>query len=225
LREFLRPGFYDEEGYLNGLFATPLVFLFNTKLVPERNAPRSIEDLLREKWKGKLGMDTQSYDWLAAAMDYYGEKNGKEIGQKLGKQNLQLRNGPTLLAQLVSAGEFPVQVDSYHQEATKLKKAGAPVDYVFPSPYIPVKSLVPVFMASRSPNPNAAALLADFLLSKTGQALLAKQGRWVSRKDMPLEGPDDIGDRKTVIPSPDKWGNRYKELVSLYNELIVKNNQ
>jgi iron(III) transport system substrate-binding protein len=225
LRRFLRAGFYDDEGYLNGLFATPLVFLFNTKLVQKKNAPQTIEDLLGGEWKGKLGMDTESYDWLAAAIDYYGEKKGKEIGQKLGDQNLQLRSGPTLLAQLVSAGEFPVQVDSYHQEAIRLKKAGAPVDYVFPKPYIPVKSLVPMFMASHSPNPNAAALLADFLLSKTGQGLLAKQGRWVSRKDMPVAGPDDVGDRNTVIPSPDKWGTRYKELVSLYNELIVKNNQ
>ena len=170
-------------------------------------------------------MDTESYDWLAAAIDYYGEKKGRGIGQKLGDQNLQLRSGPTLLAQLVAAGEFPIQVDCYQQEAIKLKKAGAPVDYIFPKPYIPVKSLVPMFMASHSPNPNAAALLADFLLSKTGQGLLTKQGRWVSRKDMPIEGPDDVGDRKTVIPSPDKWGTRYKELVSLYNELIVKRNQ
>jgi iron(III) transport system substrate-binding protein len=225
LRKFLRAGFYDDEGYLNGLFATPLVFLFNTKLVMSKNAPQTIEDLLGKEWKAKLGMDTESYDWLAAAIDYYGEEKGKEIGRKLGDQNLQLRSGPTLLAQLVSAGEFPIQVDCYHQEAIKLKKAGAPVDYVFPKPYIPVKSLVPMFMASHSPNPNAAALLADFLLSKTGQGLLAKQGRWVSRNDMPIEGPDDVGDRRTVIPSPDKWGTRYKELVSLYNELIVKNNQ
>ncbi len=224
LRMFLRPGFYDDEGYLNGLFATPLVFLFNTKLVQKTNAPQAIEDLLGKEWRGKLGMDTESYDWLAAAIDYYGEEKGKEIGRKLGDQNLQLRSGPTLLAQLVSAGEFPVQVDCYHQEAIKLKNAGAPVDYVFPKPYIPVKSLVPMFMASHSPNPNAAALLADFLLSKTGQRLLAKQGRWVSRKDMPIEGPDEVGDRTTVIPSPDKWGSRYKELVGLYNELIIKNN-
>src|SRR5262249_44890512 len=33
LRRFLRSGFYDDDGYLNGIFATPLVFLFNTKLV------------------------------------------------------------------------------------------------------------------------------------------------------------------------------------------------
>src|SRR5216117_974335 len=31
-RNALRDGFYDREGYLNGIFATPQVFIFNTKL-------------------------------------------------------------------------------------------------------------------------------------------------------------------------------------------------
>jgi iron(III) transport system substrate-binding protein len=222
LRKFLRAGFYDEEGFLNGVFATPLVFLFNTKLVQPKDAPESIEDLFRAQWKGKLAIDSESFDWLAAAIDYYGEEKGKDIARRLGNQNLEVRSGPTLIAQLVAAGEFPIEIDAYQHEAIALKKAGAPVNYSFPKPYLPVKSLVPLFMSSRSPNPHAAALLADFLLSKKGQAIMQNHGRWVSRKDMDVQGPDAVGERKTVIPSPQKWGDRYQELVGLYSQLILK---
>ena len=103
-RNSLRDGFYDKEGYLNGIFATPLVFVFNTKLVDRKEAPVSIEDLLQPKWSGKMAMDDESFDWLAGLLDYYGEAKGTELAAKIGQQKLQIRRGPTLLTQLVAAG-------------------------------------------------------------------------------------------------------------------------
>lgn len=220
-RKFLRAGFYDQEGYFNGIFATPMVFLFNTKLVDRKQAPKTIEDLMQPKWSGKLAIDDESQDWLAALIDYYGEEKGKAIAQRIGDQNLQVRRGNSLISQLVAAGELPIQIDSYHQEAIGKKKAGAPVDYNFPAPFIPVKSLVPIYMAARPANPHAAALLADFLLSKKGQQIMYGHGRWVSHKELDTNGPDDVGDKPTVIPSPDKWGDTYNELTNLYNRLLL----
>ena len=221
-RRFLRDGFYDKEGFFNGMFATPMVFIFNTKLVSRKEAPASIEELASSKWTGKLGMDNESYDWLAAVLDYYGEEKGTELAARIGNQKLNVRRGPTLLTQLVAAGEFPVQIDGHHHEAIGKKKSGAPVDYNFPQPFVPVKSLIPIYMSSRPPHPHAAALLADFLLGKKGQEIMYGHGRWVSHKNITPKGPDDIGDRKVVIPSPEKWGDRYQELIALYNKLLLR---
>ncbi len=221
-RRFLRDGFYDREGYFNGIFATPLVIVFNTNLVSRKEAPSSLEELLNPKWTGKRTIDDESYDWLAAVLDYYGEQKGTELATRIGNQKLNVRRGPTLLTQLVAAGEFPVQVDGHQQEAIAKKKAGAPIDYNFPQPFVPAKSLIPIYVSSRPPHPHAAALLADFLLSKKGQEIMYGHGRWVSHKNIATRGPDDIGDRKTVIPSPEKWGDRYKELIALYNRLILR---
>jgi iron(III) transport system substrate-binding protein len=221
-RLFLRDGFYDKEGFFNGIFATPLVFIFNTKLVGAKEAPRSLDDLLNPKWTGKLAMDAESYDWLAALMDYYGEQKGAELARKIGDQKLNVRRGPTLLTQLVAAGEFSVEIDGYHQEAIAQKRRGAPTDYNFPEPFVPAKSLVPIYMASHPPHPYAAALLADFLMSKKGQAIMYGHGRWVGHKEIKATGPDDIGNRKVVIPSPEKWGDRYQELIALYNKILMR---
>ena len=214
-RRGLRPGFYDKEGYFNGLWASLMVYLFNNKQVSGAQAPKSIDDLLQAKWKGKMGMDQDADDYIAALLDYYGDEKGKQMARALGAQQLNIRKGRTLVSQLVAAGEFPIQIDAHHHEAVALRQAGAPVDYVFPEPFIPVKSVSAFVMSSHSPHPHAAALLVDFMLSKKGQEIAFKQRRWPAFKDLAVGGPDDVGSRKTLVPDADKWGSRYEELVQL----------
>lgn len=214
-RRGLRPGFYDKDGYFNGIWASLMVYLYNTKQVSRAQAPRTIDDLLQPKWKGKMGMDQDADDWLAALLEYYGDDKGKQIARSLGAQQLNIRNGRTLVSQLVAAGEFPIQVDAHHHEAVALRKAGAPVDYVFPEPFIPVKSVSSFVMSSQPPHPYAAALLVDFMLSKKGQEIAFKQRRWPASKDLASGGPDDVGNRNTLVPDAEKWGSRYEELVQL----------
>ena len=221
VRRLLREGFVDKEGYFSGLFATPMVFSFNTKLVVSKEAPRTFEDLTNPKWKGKMGLDSESFDWLAALLDYYGESKGTELAEKIGNQQLNIRRGENLLTQLVAAGEFQVHIDSYYHEAVDKKKSGAPLDYNFPQPFIPVKSAAAIYLSAHPPHPYSAALLVDFLLSKKGQEIMFNQGRWVSHREVTTKGPYDIGDRKTVVPSPLNWGDRYKELTDLYKKLLL----
>jgi ABC-type Fe3+ transport system substrate-binding protein len=214
-RRGLRSGFYDKEGYFNGLWASLMVYLFNNKQISRAQAPKSIDDLLQAKWKGKMGMDQDADDYIAALLDYYGDEKGKQIARALGAQQLNIRKGRTLVSQLVAAGEFPIQIDAHHHEAVSLRQAGAPVDYVFPEPFIPVKSVSAFVMSSRSRHPHAAALLVDFMLSKRGQEIAFKQRRWPAFKELATGGPDDVGNRKTLVPDAEKWGSRYEELVQL----------
>jgi iron(III) transport system substrate-binding protein len=160
-------------------------------------------------------MDQDADDYIAALLDYYGDEKGKQMARALGAQQLNIRKGRTLVSQLVAAGEFPIQIDAHHHEAVALRQAGAPVDYVFPEPFIPVKSVSAFVMSSHSPHPHAAALLVDFMLSKKGQEIAFKQRRWPAFKDLAMGGPDDVGSRKTLVPDADKWGSRYEELVQL----------
>jgi iron(III) transport system substrate-binding protein len=214
-RSGLRPGFYDKEGYFNGMWASLMVYLFNNKQITRAQAPKSIDDLLQAKWKGKMGMDQDADDYIAAVLDYYGDEKGKQIVRALGAQQLNIRKGRTLVSQLVAAGEFPIQIDAHHHEAVALRQAGAPVDYVFPEPFIPVKSVSAFVMSSHSRHPHAAALLVDFMLSKRGQEIAFKQRRWPALKELAMGGPDEVGNRKTVVPDAEKWGSRYEELVQL----------
>ena len=211
LRASLREGFSDKEGFINGIYAQPRVFLYNTRMVSRDKAPQSFEDLLDPRWKDKLGMDTTDYDWLASVIDYYGRSKALEFAGNLAKQQLNVRRGPTLLSQLAVAGEFPIVIDAFPEEALQLKRAKAPVDFIISEPFVPVKTPTTISISAGAPHPHAAALFVDFLLSKSGQDVMAAQGRWASRKDVGYLV--DLRGKKMQIPSPD-WD------VKLFNNIF-----
>jgi iron(III) transport system substrate-binding protein len=220
LRNALREGFTDKEGLVNGIYAQPRVFLFNTRMVPREKAPQSFDDLLDARWKDKMGMDTTDYDWLSSLIDFYGRNKALEFAGKLAKQRLNLRRGPTLLAQLAVAGEFPVVIDAFPEEIMQMKNAKAPADFVFSEPFVPVKTPTTVSISSGAPHPHAAALFVDFLLSKPGQDIMVTQGRWASRKDAGYFA--DLKGKRMQIAAPE-WDEKQVELIKLYNNIFSLN--
>ena len=84
--------------------------MYNTKLVAEKDAPKSWEDLLDPRWKGKLILDDASYDWFVGMLDHMGEAKGLEYMKKLARNGLQIQQRRSNVENMVSAGEVPVMV-------------------------------------------------------------------------------------------------------------------
>ena len=217
LRSALRDGFSDKEGFVNAIYAQPRVFLFNTHMIARDKAPKSFDDLLDPQWKDRMGLDTTDYDWLSSLIDYHGRGKALEYTGKLARQQLNMRRGPTLLAQLAVAGEFPIVIDAFPEEVWQMKNARAPVDFVLSEPFVPVKTPTTISIAAGAPHAHAAALFVDFLLSKPGQEIMASQGRWVSRKDVGYVV--DLKGRRMQIPLPE-WDDKQVELIKLFNGIF-----
>jgi ABC-type Fe3+ transport system substrate-binding protein len=62
--------------------------------------------------------------------------------------------------------------------------------------------------------------MVDFLLSKEGQEIMARQGRWVSRTD--VKSKIDAGDKNMLVVSPDWEGARSDELMKLFNSYFLR---
>ena len=71
-------GSYDPQGFWSSFEVTPIVLAFNTKLVPQDEAPRSYQDLLQPKWKGKMNMGSDEYAWYSVMLDGMGKAKGLE---------------------------------------------------------------------------------------------------------------------------------------------------
>ena len=118
---FISNDFKDPEGYWTSIYLGLLVTVYNTRLVTPKEVPKTWVDLLAPKWKGKMGMPTDSYEWFANMFKIMGENKGVEYMKKLAEQNIQFRPGPTLNSQLVAAGEVSIGIRLYPQRIEEMK--------------------------------------------------------------------------------------------------------
>ena len=99
------------------------VQIYNTKLVKKEDFPKSYQDLLDPKWKGRLGIEAEDLDWFGTVVKDLGEEKGLKLFRDIVSTNgISVRKGHTLLAGLVASGEVPLGLTVYNHNADKLKK-------------------------------------------------------------------------------------------------------
>ena len=216
-REYFLEGFKDKDGLWTAYMTNVMVSAYNTRQVKKDEAPRSVEDLLKPRWKGKLTMDSQSYVWFGTMLQHLGEEAGLRFMKRLNEQNISHQRGRRLMTQLVAAGEFDMAVETNLNSVLTLSKQGAPLSFAPIQPYFLSPSLV--FMSANAPRPYTGALFIDYLLSEEGQKIVVTTNRMPANSKVKsperqiLEGQDvrtpdifDIGKRYQAI------GNRYREI-------------
>jgi len=189
------------------------VIAYNTKLVKPGDVPNSYEDLLKPKWKGKLVMEPSDVDWFAATAKGMGEQQGLDYFKKLATMQVAMREGHTLIAERVAAGEFSFALNAYNHAVEKLKQKDATIEW---------KALEPSFgrvggigVARNAPHPHAALLFTEFVISKEGQELIRDRGRVpVSLAvDSPLNKYSyALVDPVIVLDEWDKWAKQWSDL-------------
>ena len=122
-RESFRDGLKDKDGLWTAYMTNVMVSAYNTRQVKKEEAPRTVEDLLKPRWKGKLTMDSQSYVWFGTMMQYLGEEAGLRFMKRLNEQNISHQRGRRLMTQLVAAGEFDMAVETNLNSVLTLSKA------------------------------------------------------------------------------------------------------
>ena len=211
----------DPEGYWTGIYANKVVVMYNTKLVAPKDVPKTYEDLLDPKWKGKMGMDTKAYYELAVLMKIMGGgEKGLNFVRKLSEQNIQFRTGRTLVGTMVIAGEMSMGLFIYNHSIEEVKGKGAPVDWVALEPVI--DKTHPFGVAARAPHPNAGRLFTDYVLSREGQEVIASFYRVPTRSDVEAMVPRlKVKDKKTFPPDA-SFVNDFEKYAKLYRTVLMK---
>jgi iron(III) transport system substrate-binding protein len=174
-------GFKDSQGYWTDLYDTYYVWSHNTALM--KNPPRSYDELIQPRYRGRIGMDTDEVEWYAGLIEYWGKERTIKYLRSLAAQDIRYRDGHTLIAQLMAAGEFEITL-AFSERIDKMKKEGAPVDWLATFDPI-IVSIHPIAIAADAPHPEAARLFVNFALSKEGQATVRDSGRISARSDWP----------------------------------------
>src|SRR5215218_7698748 len=196
------------------VYLNTIVQAYNTDLVKQETLPKTYHDLLKPKWKGKLGIEAEDFDWLAQVVRSLGEAEGLRLFREIvAKSGISVRKGHTLLNNLVAAGEVPLALTVYGFTAEQSKRKGAPLDWFIIPPLVARPTAAGV--ARNSPHPHAAVLFFDFLIGDAQPILASRQFVSPSRKiESPFtKGPLELIDSGVMLDQAQKWQDLYQKTI------------
>jgi len=187
---------------------TPIGIIYNKSVISAADAPKSLEDLLNPKFRGKVVMPdptqhTTTMQWLSSLYKIMGkEKDGKFI-RDLGATQPILAESFAPSAERVSTGETPIAVSLVRYVVT-FAATGAPVDYVRINKMLSTGQYLA--LSHKAPRPSAGKSFIDFFLAPESMRLLAKAGEFVTMKGIPQMLPDAENIQPVEMDDLDKKG-------------------
>lgn len=192
---------------------------YNTKKLKSADLPKDWEDLTNPKYKGIVALDDPMRagplsTQLAALKEHWNDDaRWTRFVKGLKALNVPVHRSTSAMFRLLIAGEYSIAEPALLHDLLHEREKGTPVDLV--------KSASPIVFGryagiyAKSAHPNAAKLLAEWLISPAGQAALDSVGRESSRKGFPSKAsiekafPPDIKPigvhDKGFLEDPKKW--------------------
>ncbi len=145
---------------------------YNKQLVQVKDAPKSWDDLLNPKWKGKIGVSSATHHMARLEAGPWGEEKATNFVKALTKQDLILGRLGEIYSRLL-LGEIVVAVSLSDSEIKSEKNKSAPV--VFAEAVSPL--IAPAYHAGVPKNaahPKVAYLMAAYLTTPEAQKIWEK---------------------------------------------------
>jgi iron(III) transport system substrate-binding protein len=217
--EAVRPEFIDPRHLWSAYHYLVVGLAYNRNLVKSGEVPKTYQDLLLARWKGrKMSLERDAGDVFGGLLDSWGEEEGIEYFRRLGKQEVLIRSGYTLQAQLLAAGEVEIVPWSHSQRPLLMADSGAPLGIAFLEPVLSKAQVL--LLARRSPHPHTAALFIDWALSEEGQEFvgidIVRSPVRIGQKQKYME----LGRPKTKVITPEFLGQNYERYTKLYHEIF-----
>jgi iron(III) transport system substrate-binding protein len=140
------------------------VFIYNTNMVKAADAPKTWDDLLDPKWKGKIGTWTRPMA-LVSLEASWGQPKTQQFAGKFKDQNPFYQKSTFTLAQQVASGETSIALGLYHS-TLPAKEKGAPIAINLPDP-VAISQVYSVVIA-KGKNVKGGELLAAWLATPEG---------------------------------------------------------
>lgn len=224
--ERLPDRYKDKDGFWVATNLYVLTPAFNTELVKKGTQPRTFQDLLDPKWRGKMAWNSSvtpsgGAGFVGVVLAHMGEEKGMAYLRQLAPQKITgLQVAARQVLDQVIAGEYVIALNIFNNHAVISASKRAPVEWIAMEPALAVFSCLS--LTAGAPNPNAGKLFIDFLMSEEGQKLYRDADYLpvdpgVEPKDPALRPGDKTF--KAVFMTPEevfdnlpKWGAIFKDV-------------
>ena len=198
--DLVPPGINDPQGRYIAQRISLISNYLRTDLVPAADRPRSWTDLTAPRYKGRLVMTDPSYTSLQLGVTAMLSKlYGWKFYEALQANDILIVKGNEQALNMLKRGERQIAVAADSQYANEARLQGHPIAITLPADgtfAIPAVTAI----VKAGPNPNAAKLLAEYLLSEEAQRLWPQNGIYAARSDVATpDGSPRISDA-TLIP-------------------------
>lgn len=175
-----------------GVTAEPVAFVYNRRLIPPGRVPRTHEafEALLRAGRVPLTGKVATYDparsnvgYLYLTQDHAITRDTRSLVQAMAATRPWLSPTTEPMLEAVAEGRIAIAYNVVGPYALTAAKRDPRIGVVFPRDYTLIASRV-AFIARDAQRPAAAKLFLDFLLSRDGQTLLAKQWLLPVRSDI-----------------------------------------
>ncbi|MDB5762013.1 MAG: fbpA 1 [Herminiimonas sp.] len=195
-------------------FLNIVVQAYNTDKIKKADLPKTYQDLLDPKWKGRLGIEANDQEWFYAVIRDMGTEKGLKFFKDLVSTNgISVRTGHSLLNNMVVSGDVPLALTVYGHMPLLAQKKGAPIDWFALEPAIALP--FGIGLSKTAPHPNAAVLFYDYMLSD-GQKLLSQMHYIPTNKDTESSFKNlqfKVVDKAVFLDEYEKWTTLYENIV------------
>ncbi len=179
----------DKAGLWFSMYTNWDIVQYNTSKVKKGDI-KTYEDFLKPQFKGQIVIDDSDTEWYQGMIASMGQQKADDLIKNIVKTNgVTVIDGHGTINDKITAGEFAVALTQYVNQPERSKRQGGPTDWVAIEP-VTIITAGKVATAAKAPHPNAAKLMANFLISTDAQKYLAGRGRQITREDVPQVPPD-----------------------------------
>ncbi|MBM4298504.1 MAG: ABC transporter substrate-binding protein [Deltaproteobacteria bacterium] len=173
-------------------------FIFNKSMIKPEDMPKSYEDIVNPKWKGKIAMGNPTLhdttiDWLASLPLVFGsQQKADDWIKRLAALEPLMLDSMVPVGERIASGEVPLGI-AYPKYVEVWGRKGAPLDYVKGLPvYLGDGNFIG--LTAKAPHPSAAKLFIDYFLGSESSEIMAKVGEFVNRQGVypPIPGAEHV---------------------------------
>ena len=172
-------------GYYGPGWVSLIGIAWNTEVIKAADEPKSWNDLLDPKFKGKISVYNSSASSPFNAWYLLSQSLGTEYWDKMADQELRTYESSAQILDSLSSGETPVTMQFNNFRLKDVVEKNLPIKALWPSEGVPNFVSVQGILA-KAPHPNAARLFHDWFLSREGMTKSAVEiaGQLALRPDV-----------------------------------------
>mgnify|MGYP001001607468 CR=1 FL=1 len=221
------PEFKSKDGYWTVSSVNYVTAAINTDQIKPDDAPRTYQNLLDPKWRGKMVWSADLNNagapgFIGNILMSMGEGPGMAylkalVGQKVTPLTVNQR---VVLDQVI-AGQYPLALTTFYHHGVISRAQGAPVQWIPLEPVIAVGNVSA--LVKNAPHPNAARLFLDFLLSDEGQTVFRDASYIPAHPSIASKLPPlkPGGEKfKLLLISPEMSAEHLPNWTKIYTELF-----